>query len=315
MNIDEISAKNKPLEEEIAKLVESQDAHQMAVILQQLSGSLILQPGIFPPELTPDKLRELAQNDPKNPALQPRPMVLRNKDEVNYLPVFTSKEQIPEDQKYPAMIMVPFMECAKLADRQKEHISGIVLNPFTQNLIIKQQAIEMMIKNVPQQGEVKMSAAQMHAFLRSQVELKVLPAKLSTEKNDFIDDLMARKGKVLIELLNSEYAKVKGLEDKNPYTEKDFDFLCMNMSDTERVVQITMPTRGTEPYHIISAFLFYNPQTEESVYYTIRRRPENLNQKKLGFVDAQGNYQDIGEAPTEGSELYTLLDMLPWKHA
>ena len=43
MNIDEISAKNKPLEEEIAKLVESQDAHQMAVILQQLSGALILQ--------------------------------------------------------------------------------------------------------------------------------------------------------------------------------------------------------------------------------------------------------------------------------
>ena len=57
MNIDEISAKNKPLEEEIAKLVESQDAHQMAVILQQLSGALILQPGTFPPELTPDKLR------------------------------------------------------------------------------------------------------------------------------------------------------------------------------------------------------------------------------------------------------------------
>lgn len=301
---------NEEIEKEINAFATDQSKERMVKIMQGLSGALILQPAIFPEGTKPEDLKKAAQGDMENGA-KPQPIVLKNKDGQNFFPIFTSKQHLQPNQQYPAMLFLPFMECVKMAARPELNLEGIVVNPFTNNMILHQPAINMILGS-QQTQTVTMSGPQMQVFLRNQIEMTELPKKLYTEKEAFMQVLTTEKEGYLLKLYHEMYGKVKGLENACPYTEKDFEMMSLNISDTMQLVQISMPEQLRSVGQCVSVFLFLNPQSGDAIYYTIKQaEPEQEN--TLGSVSADGSYTELGAAPQDGSELYTLMDMVPWK--
>ena len=64
---------------------------------------------------------------------QPVPCLLNSQENGLFFPAYTSKEQIPQEPKSPAIINMPYLAINEVACRQAEHIGGIVINPFTDN--------------------------------------------------------------------------------------------------------------------------------------------------------------------------------------
>lgn len=301
---------NEKLEEEMKTFAGEQSKEQMLKILQGLSGAIIMQPALFPPGTDPMELKKIAEGGVSNSKIRPRPVILKNKDGNNFYPVFTSKEQIPDGQKYPALLFLPFMECVKLAKKSEANLKGIVVNPFTTNLVIHPAALDM-LHTKSNTKKVTLTGAQMQALLRNQFEMMELPQKFYADKTSFMNIIFEKKEDFLVELYQESYSKVKGLEKACPYQAKDFEMMFLNISDSVQMVQLMMPEKNRMEGQCVSVFLFHNPETEDAIYYTIKKG-EKGQANKLGSVDCQGKFTSLGDAPQEGAELYSLLNTIPW---
>ncbi len=303
---------NEELEQDIRSFTAKQDAELMGKILQRLAQAQIMQPAVFPVGTNPEELKKLVQNGPAKTDLRPQPLILKSKDGDNFLPIFTSPAQLPKEQKYPAVIFVPFIQCVKAAVKESNGLKGIVVNPFTDNLVVHQPALQMLDQRTSAPQKVTLTGPQMMAFLRGQVELGELPRMLHKYGAAAMDDLTEQKGDYVVKLYEEAYSKVKGMEDKQPYRASNFEIMSLNISDDLRMVEVTMPSQKILPGQVLHAFMFLNPETGDSIYYAIRKA-EGSAPNELGIVQRGGMYESVGEAPEEGSELYTLMGMLPWK--
>ena len=77
-----------------------------------------------------------------NEEKKPIPCFIRNQNGQLFLPIYTSKGQIPAQPKSPAIMNMPFMAANKLVMKGEQQCDGIVINPFTNNLIFKNELIK-----------------------------------------------------------------------------------------------------------------------------------------------------------------------------
>ena len=140
---------NEELESQMKVFHDAQTKENMVKVFQLLDKSMVMQPALLPANVTPQMMQQMAKsgNGAIDPKMRPQPVVFKNNNGDNFLPIFTSKQQIPEGQKYPAMLFVPFKECAKIAARPEAKINGIVVNPFTDNLVLHQAAFQGAAQN------------------------------------------------------------------------------------------------------------------------------------------------------------------------
>lgn len=81
-------------------------------------------------------------NDEKKPV----PCLINSPKNGMFLPIYTSKKEIPESPRSEAVINMPFLATNNMVFQQDEKVSGIVINPFTQNLIFKRALVEKLRK-------------------------------------------------------------------------------------------------------------------------------------------------------------------------
>ena len=81
-----------------------------------------------------------------------KPGLLRTKEGKLYFPVFTMKDKIPEDRKNVSSMKMPFPECVKMALGVK-NAEAIVINPFSENLLLSRSNLEIIAKMPPEKNE------------------------------------------------------------------------------------------------------------------------------------------------------------------
>ncbi|MCR5715338.1 MAG: SseB family protein [Lachnospiraceae bacterium] len=313
---------NEALEEALKVFKAEQSQENMQVILKHLAEATLIQPALFPKNISPQEMAKIVKSGKPNPALKPQPVLIKTKEGKAFFPVFTSKEQIPADQKYPFLLFLPYTECAKIAAKEELKLEGIAINPFTDNLVLHQQmqaamkAAQDAADGAPGVRKVTLNASQMHEFLRNQVERQELPRRMFAEKESFFTLLTDGKEEALSAIYKEMYDKVSGNQEKapvlsSPYTEEDFELLSLNINEQTQLIQVTMPKKNRLMGQCSSAFLIRNPQTDECAYYTVRVT-EKEKANVLGQVTGDGAYHELGDAPDEGSELYYILGILPW---
>ena len=131
---------NKALEEAIKVFKGDQSNENLAKIMMQLERATVMQPAMLPKEADMQKVQSLIEKSQggKVPVkltgqTQPRPIILKNDKGDQFFAVFTSQSQMPADQKYPAMMFLPFKACSQMAAREELKLTGVVLNPFTRS--------------------------------------------------------------------------------------------------------------------------------------------------------------------------------------
>ena len=227
---------------------------------------------------------------------RPIPCFLKNSNEEQFLVVYTSKEQIPEEPKSQAMLNMPFPACNNIVVKPELKLAGMVINPFSDNLVLKTELVqklheadEQAAKRAAQMKQVKMTPAQFQVFVKRQVEFGVLPKRLFTEKQEFMNKLCDEKEAFINEIFAGVFKEPK----LNPYTENDYSVMALDIAEDLTLVRV---------------YLTINPKTGKAGYYTIEMSKEK-DVRMLGEFLEDGKHIDHGVAPVEGAELQKIMDL------
>lgn len=297
---------NEALEEAIKVFKGDQSNENLAKIMMQLERATVMQPAMLPKEADMQKVQSLIEKSQggKVPVkltgqTQPRPIILKNDKGDQFFAVFTSQSQMPADQKYPAMMFLPFKACSQMAAREELKLTGVVLNPFTDNLVIHKAALDMLNKK---NGQI---------LMEDKIARDGLSGDFYKDKRGFMENIGKEKESYVLACYREAYQKETGGKAPFPYGQEDFGVIILNISDTLHMARIGLAEGETVKGTCLCGFCCYNPQTDEGIYYLIQK---GLGKQKnrLLTVDERGVCADAGEAPEEGSELFDLMGRVPW---
>ncbi len=278
-----------------------------------LENTNVLVPAVMPNNTDPELLQYMTANPgkpiPMPKGAHPIPCVLQNNEGTKFLPMFTSDEEIEKGKglpRYPITLNVPFKSCMDLAV-QIEDIAGAVINPYSHNIVI---SVSKSTNNnagsaTQQEPEVtELTEQQFHLLVRQQMEAKLLPEKIFSEGETFIKDLTERKGECLIEFFEEPYAQTDC-----PYSADDYEFMTLFISDTLQLTRISMPYENLSPGIAQTIFVTWNPQEKKAGYYVILMGKRGEFNRLLE-VTPERKAIDHGDAPNEGSELQSIIDIV-----
>lgn len=239
---------------------------------------------------------------------QPTPCFLKSKEGEQYFVVYTSKEQMEKAPKSQALLNMPFPVCNSIAVKPELNLTGMVINPFTDNLVLKIELIQKLHeadeKIAKQPKQVKMTPQQFQAFVKNQTEFSIIPKRLFTEKAEFIKKLCDEKETFVNEIFAAAFKEPK----LYPYTEDDYSVMALDISEDLTLIRVDLPDKGLVPPLCYRIYITYNPLKEETHYYTIEMTKEK-DVRLLGGINAEGKHVSYGNAPVEGAELQEIMNL------
>lgn len=243
---------------------------------------------------------------------QPVPCLIKNKDDTRFLPIYTDKGQIPTHLKSQAVLNVPYLAMNRTALKGKE-LSGIVVNPFSNNLVFKPVLLEKIaeaeekkekIALTTPQKTVKLTEQQYLQLERHQFEASFLPKQLYAEGQAFMDTLMDEKEEYIDRLFEESFKEKR----MYPYLPEDFSVMTMNISDTFSVVRIDMPERDPAVGLAQRIYCTWDADNRKAGCYLICIGKEK---GELMLVEVTSELKAVthGTAPAVGAELQAVIDL------
>ncbi len=303
-----IEVRNEKLEELVAAYAKEKTKEALNTLLNHLRTCRVLMPAML--------------NDKK----QPVPAFLKNGEGVIYLPIYSQKEQIPKEPKVPAILNMPFLAVLQMANKPELEIKGIAVNPFTQNLILKEELIRRMdtierehaeamkkagaavradgtITPQPGMKAIKMNAKQYAIFERKQFEMRFLPKKFFDEGKAFMDELCEKKEEYVDVLFEESYQQKR----MYPYLPEEFSVMALDISDELLIVNADLPNRDIDMASALRIYFVWNKLKENGRYFTIEK---GLKGNVFCEITSDWKHVNYGDAPVEGAEIQRIMDLL-----
>lgn len=243
-----------------------------------------------------------------------QPYVIKNQEGEMYMPAFTAQAKLPKDQKYQGVLKLAYKQCASMLLDNPTLVQGIALNPFSENLLLKVQMLELTRKVERHEMEVrqqKPKAMQIKAddfrmVTRHNTEFHEIPEKLYAGKREFIESLSED---VLCELYREPYVQM-GQAGHYSFTRDSFEIMDLNIRDDLNVIQIVAPAQYLYRTNCRELYIVWNPQTERICYYVIAKGAKD---EKDGFyldvVKEDGSWEQLEDAPAEGSIINRVMEL------
>lgn len=280
---------NDRLEEAIQEYIDDRTPERLGTVLNLLRPTKLYVPAML-----------MAPN-------QPLPCFLKSNTGEQYLAVYTTKEQIPEEPKSQALLCMPFPSCNSIVMKPELDIVGIVINPFSNNLVLRKELIAKLYEadqKAAKVKQVKMTPEQFHVFAKRQVEFGVLPKRLFTEGEEFVEKICGERETLVNEIFAEAYKATKLYSG----TERDYAVMALDIAEDLTLIRIDLPDKGIVPQLCYRVYMTFNPTTKKAGYFTIEKSKEK-NVRLLGQVDETGKHTDLGEAPVEGAELQRIMEL------
>lgn len=238
---------------------------------------------------------------------QPIPCFLKNNNGEQYLAVYTSKEQIPEEPKSQAVLSMPFPACNGVVVKPELKLTGMVINPFSDNLVLKTELIQKLHEAdeaAAKRKQIKMTPAQFNAFVKKEVEFGIIPKRLFEEGAEFVEKLCEERETFVNQIFAAAYKEAK----LYPYSENDYSVMALDIAPDLTLIRVDLPEKDLTVPLCYRIYITYNPQTKAIGYYTIEMTAEK-NVRLLGEMKPDGKHENHGEAPVEGAELQKIMDL------
>lgn len=280
---------NDRLEEAIKAYAAERTKENLSAILNLLRPTRLLVPAMLK---APD---------------QPTPCFLKNNNGEQFMVVYTSKAQIPKEPKSQAILSMPFPACNNIVVKPELELMGMVINPFTDNLILKKELVEKLHEadqKAGQMKQIKMTPEQFNVFVKKQVEFGVLPKRLFAEGAEFVEKLCDERESFVNQIFAETYKEAK----LYPYTENDYSVMALDIAEDLTLIRVDLPEKGIVPSLCYRVYITFNPLTKKAGYYTIEKSQEK-DVRILGEILENGSHADHGEAPVEGAELQKIMDL------
>lgn len=280
---------NDKLEEAIQNYIDERTAENLGIVLNLLRPTKLYVPAML-----------------KAPN-QPLPCFLKNSEGEQYLAVYTKREQIPEEPKAQALLNMPFPACNSLVMKPELDLLGMVLNPFSHNLVLKKELIARLHEadvKAANTKQVKMTPEQFVQFAKGQAEYVTMPKHLFHEGEVFVNRLCDEREAVVEEVFRQAFGETKLYRG----SKSDYDVMALNIAEDLTLVRVDFPESDVVPSLCYRVYLTFDPITKKACYFTIEKGKEK-DSRMLGQVTEEGKHIVHGEAPVEGAELQKIMDL------
>lgn len=220
---------------------------------------------------------------------RPIPLLIQNAKKEQFLAIYTSLAQLPKDKKHNGMIEMTFDACMNYAKNAKNPVVGVVVNPFSNNFVIRPRM------------EQQVTPAQFHLLARKNVEYVLLPHSIYTKGKEYFDSI---DSKLLFQFFKDQYQNKLPI----PYTEDDFEVMQLGISPQLDLIHMSMPTKKLEQGGCIRIYATWHKGADRPGYYMIVRG-EDRSERKFLYMDSTGKASDLGEAPVESAEMQQVMDL------
>lgn len=287
-----LDVKNEDVEEKIAQYLEDKTGENLNTLIELIRTRRVLVPANV------------------NEENKPVPCLISSPNNGMFLPIYTSKKEIPQEPKSVAIVNMPFLAVNNMVFQQGEKVAGIVINPFTQNLIFKSALVEKIeeVEKKRREGaqpkKMQLTPEQYMLFERKQFEFGFLPKRFFEQGKQMLDELCEKKEEYIDQFFEECYQQKR----MYPYLPEDFSVMVMDM-DSALVVRVDLPTRDMGVPSCFRVYFSWEEDKNEGRYFTIERTPEP-DKHLLGEFKKDWKHVDYGEAPAEGAELQKVLDII-----
>lgn len=299
---------NSGLEQVISQFITDQNKDNMIKLMGTMHRASLFVPATFPPDTNMELLKDLPhQQAVKVPdGVKLIPAILSNAEGNKFLPVFTSREQIPADQKYPAVLCMPFVECRNLLDKSNGEVTAMAVNPYTTNLVLNPAFFEATKRAEmprPVQKTVQMSVRQFNQLLRTQMEKGILPQLVYQGGATFINKLTENREQEIFDLFQKAYEPG---EVACPYVLEDFSSTIFEVSDEFRYICLKFPRKNLVPGNCNMIYIAWNPAKEKGSYFLSELGTDGMFH--LIQLTENREVKNLGEAPVEGEEIRRIME-------
>ena len=239
---------------------------------------------------------------------KPMPCMLRAGENTVFLPVYTSLKHMPKEPKSEAIMNMPYLNANAMVATATDDVKGIVLNPFTDNLIMDRNMIKRIseVEEMKKKGikQVQLTGAQYMIFERINFEKKFLPKYLFENGLKFMELLDVKKETLIDELFEQSYQQKR----MYPYLEEDFSVMLLNVSERLTVARIELPSKDVATGVAYRCFCCWDKVGSEGRYFLIDRG-KTPKERLLIEITKELKCVEYGEAPVDGLELQRVLDL------
>ncbi len=300
---------NEALEKAVRDFLESnRDFEKLKEVVRLFKTSHVIIPVAFPPNADKRIVLKLLRGEPlkKGEDIPLFPVMVSDKNGNKFAPAFTSRNAILKAADFPYMIRVPAAKVIENVLQEKAGLFGMILNPQTQSFVLKKQAFETDFSNMQPQKQVKkVTKDQFEVLARNSVEKVQIPKLLFEQKEAFVQELEEKGEAFLLEM----YAKPYGDKVPSPYKLEDFSVMALNIDEETLAICLELPKKGIHVGMARSAYIVWNPKTEEGHYYMIEKGAKGESDV-LCNITTQGEHQELMTAPPVGSELTAVLELI-----
>lgn len=297
---------NKQLEAVLEIFVKDRSQDNFVKLMELVEKSVLLVPALMPENLDEEVMKQARSGKgvelPKDARVTP--CLIKKESGEQALPVFSSQKHILMEKKSPAVLALPFFACVSMVMSNADKVDTIVLNPFTQSIVLSKQILEVALKRSrkPQTKTVKLTEKQFHELAHRRITYELLPVFLYEKQREGLEQLQKEEGSFLLERYTSVYPK----EIKVPYTEDDFSLMTMNVTDSLQITRIDMPEKNMVKGLCCRIYVVWNKDTESIEYYTIEKAEKG---NEIGRVYADRRHEVIGPVPENGAEIETIMNL------
>ena len=97
-----------------------------------------------------------------------------------------------------------------------------------------------------------------------------------------------------------------------PYLPEDFSVMVLNISDDLTIARVDLPSREMGVPSCYRIYLAWDEKEQKGRYMTIEKT-KDAGSNLLGEMGSDLKHINHGQAPVEGAELQTILDILEEK--
>lgn len=266
---------------------------QSGELVGKMRGAMFIVPVNFPPDETLAAMQaELSRTG--QPVKMPRdakpiPVLIQNPNKEQFLAIYTSLSQLPKNVKHNGVIEMKFDACMEYVKNSKNPVSGVVVNPFSHNFIMRPRK------------EQQVTPAQFHGLARKNVEYVLLPHSIYTKGKEYFDSIDRT---VLFQFFKDQYQNKLPM----PYTEDDFEVMQLGISPQLDMIHMSMPVKKLTEGGCIRIYATWHKEADRAGYYMIQRGADKSERRFL-YMDSTGKAADLGPAPIESCEMQQIMDM------
>ena len=141
---DDIAFENEVFKSKVKAFKQERNQQNLIAVLKMLSGRKFLLPSVCNVEDPFEKLENgnvrLKEGTVFNPAF------LTSTDKKVFLPIFTDEESMVQKSPSGVLLKLNFEQCVTVVYDEKNPVEAVVINPFTENMIIGIDFLKMVFK-------------------------------------------------------------------------------------------------------------------------------------------------------------------------